>query len=72
MKEFFSLAMVAMEIGQRQFLSYHSNGCYEEKRLYQKLESYYHWKYCVHWISVSWDKISQPQKCKLLEKGHKS
>ena len=32
--------MVAMDIGIREFLSYHSNGCYEEETLYQKLESY--------------------------------
>ena len=29
MKEFVSLTIVAMEIGKRQFLSYHSNDCYE-------------------------------------------
>ena len=31
--------MVAMEVGKREFLSYHSNGCYEEENLLQKLES---------------------------------
>ena len=40
MKEFISLTMVAMKIEKRQFLSYHSSGCYEEKKLHQKLESY--------------------------------
>ena len=40
MKELVSMTMVAMEIGKRQFLSYHSNGCYEEEKLCQKLESY--------------------------------
>ena len=33
MKEFISLTMVTMEIAKRQFISYHSNGCYEEKAL---------------------------------------
>ena len=28
-----------MEIGKRQFLSYHSSGCYGEKELRQNLES---------------------------------
>ena len=40
MKEFLSLTMVAMKKGKRQFLNYHSNGSYEEVKLYQKLESY--------------------------------
>ena len=31
--------MVAMEVGKREFLSYHSNGCYEKENLLQKLES---------------------------------
>ena len=39
-KGFIFLTMVAMEIGKRQFLSYHNNGCYEEKKLHQKLEIY--------------------------------
>ena len=38
MKELISLTTVTMEISKRQFLSYHSNGYYEEKKLYQKLE----------------------------------
>ena len=40
MKEFISHTMVATERGKRQFLSYYSNGCYEEEKLYQELESY--------------------------------
>ena len=40
MKEFISLTMVAVKIGKRQFLSYHSNGFYEDEKLHQKLESY--------------------------------
>ena len=32
--------MVAMETKKMQFLNYHSNGCYKEKKLLQKLESY--------------------------------
>ena len=40
MKEFVSLTIVVMEIGKWQFLSYHSNGCYEEEKLCQTLESY--------------------------------
>ena len=40
MKEFISLTMVAVKIGKRQFLSYRSNGCYDEEKFHQKLESY--------------------------------
>ena len=42
MKEFASLknANFAMEIGNGQFFGYYSSGCYEEKNLHQKLESY--------------------------------
>ena len=32
MKEFVSLTMVAMEIGNKLFFSYHSNGCYDEQK----------------------------------------
>ena len=40
MKEFVSLTVVAIEIAKKQFLSYYSNGCYEEEKLYQELESH--------------------------------
>ena len=40
MKEFVSLTMAVMEIGKKQFFSYHSNGFYERKKLHQKVESY--------------------------------
>ena len=30
---------VAMEVGKRKFLSHYSNGCYNKKKLLQKLES---------------------------------
>ena len=40
MKEFVSPTMVVMEIGKRQFFSYHSNVFCERKKLHQKLESY--------------------------------
>ena len=39
-KKLVFLSMVSMEIGKKQFLTYHSNGCYEQKMLHQKLESY--------------------------------
>ena len=39
-KEFDSLMMVTIGIGKIQSLSYHSNICYEEKKLHQKLESF--------------------------------
>ena len=72
MKEFISLTIVAMEIGKRQFFSYHCNGCYEEKKLQNLnlLDSKYHFKNWVDWISAEWDKTSQPQKYKFLEKRH--
>ena len=72
MKEFVSKTMVVMEMGKRRFLSYHNNTCYKEEKLCQRLESYrfklplQNW---INWISAGWDKISQPQKCKFLEKG---
>ena len=37
MKEFFSLTMAAMKIGNRLFFSRHSNGCYEGKKLHKNL-----------------------------------
>ena len=39
-KELVFLSMVTMEIGKIQFFTYHGNGCYEQKKLHQKLESY--------------------------------
>ena len=75
MKEFISLTMVAVKIGKRQFLSYHSNGCYDEESFIKNLnpiDSNYHSKNWLDWFSVGWDKISQPKKCKFLEKGRKS
>ena len=38
-KLFFSLTMVAMDIGKK-FFTYHRNRCYESKMFQQKLESY--------------------------------
>ena len=40
MKECVSLTMVAMDIGKKQFFSYHSNGCYKENILYRKHKPY--------------------------------
>ena len=40
MKEVVFLRVVAIEIGKKQFISYYSNGCYEEEKLYQELESH--------------------------------
>ena len=60
---------------KKQFLSYNTNGCYEEEKLYQKLnlvDSSYHCKNWIDWISTGWDKMSQPQKCKFLGKWRKS
>ena len=71
-KEFISLSMIAIEIGKRQFLSYYSNGSYEEKRFIKNLnliDLTYHCKNLVDWISARWDQISQLRKCKFFEKG---
>ena len=38
-KELVFLSVVAMEIRKKQFFTYHSNGCYEQKMLHQKLVS---------------------------------
>ena len=75
LKEFISLTIVAMEIEKMQFLGYHSHGCYEEKNFCKNLnfiDSNHRCKDWIDWITVGWDKISQPQKCKFLEKGNKS
>ena len=64
-----------METEKRQFLGYHSNGCYKEKNFFKNLnliDSNHHWKSWVDWITVGWDKMSQPKKCKFLEKGNES
>ena len=64
--------MIAIEIGKRQFLSYYSNGSYEEKRFIKNLnliDLTYHCKNLVDWISARWDQISQLRKCKFFEKG---
>ena len=37
MKEFVSLIMIVMERGKRQFSTYHSNGCLEEKCLIKSM-----------------------------------
>lgn len=39
MKQFVSVAIMAMETGKTHFFIYHSNGCYEEK-YFIKNESY--------------------------------
>ena len=39
-KKLVFLSVVAMEIGKNQFFTYHGNGCYDQKMLHQKLESY--------------------------------
>ena len=47
--------MIAIEIGKRQFLSYYSNGSYEEKRFIKNLnliDLTYHCKNLVDWISA--------------------
>ena len=47
MNEFACLTMVAMEIGNRLLFSYHSNGCYNEKKLHKNLnlkDLNYDWK----------------------------
>ena len=65
MNEFACLTMVAMEIGNRLLFSYHSNGCYNEKKLHKNLnlkDLNYDWKIWADWISARWDKKSQPQK----------
>ena len=38
MKEVMSLTIVTMEIVKSQFLSYHNNSCFVQKKLYQKFE----------------------------------
>ena len=57
MKEFLFLTMVAMEIGKGLFFSCHSKGCYEEKKLNQKLDSYK--------FKLSLKKMSWLDQCKL-------
>ena len=58
------------------FFSYHNNGCYEQKLLHQKLESYKfkhfnnHCKNWVGWVSARWNKRSEPQKRIFSEKGY--
>ena len=75
MKEFISLTMVTIEIAKRQFLSYHSNGCYKEKGFIKNLnfiDSNYQCKTWPDWISLGWHKILQPRKCKFWKKGRES
>ena len=46
LKEFVSSIMVAMEMGKKDYFSYHSSSCKEDKLLHQKHEllySNYHW-----------------------------
>ena len=72
MKEFISLTMVAMEIRNRLFFHYDSNG---EKKPYKNLnlkDINCDWKNLVAWIRARWDEKSQPQKCTFLEKGCES
>ena len=43
LKEFISIAMVAMEIEKKHYFSYHSNSCKEDKIFYQKTGILYIW-----------------------------
>ena len=68
MTEFIYLKMVVAKTKYNQIFSYHSSGGYEEKKL-QKLESYrLKSPLQKYWITVGWDKMSQPQKWEFLEK----
>ena len=75
LKEFISKTMVSMETEKMKFLSCHSHGCYEEKKLLQTLELYRPLQklgWLDYPIKIAWDKMPQPQKCKCLEKENAS
>ena len=70
MKEFISLTMVAMETEKSSF-SVIIATCENFFKNLNLIDSNHHYKYLVDWLTVGWDKMSQPQKCKFLEKRKK-
>ena len=58
---------------KKQFFTYHSIDCYEQKKCSIKnlnfLHLNYYWKYWVGSVGTRWNKTSQPQKFTFSEKG---
>ena len=69
-KEFVSITMAAVETGKRHFSVIAAVA--KRKKCFIKnmdlMDTNYHWKKWVEWISTKQEKLSQPQKCIFWEK----